>query len=76
MKLFGITFWESNPKLTLSIVGLLRIMRSKLWIQAAVKEVRREARRLKKEVKGLYRDEAQRAQRVAAIAGPSSIHLL
>ncbi|XP_065882170.1 uncharacterized protein [Euphorbia lathyris] len=43
--------------------------------KAAVKEERREARRLKKEVKELYRDEAQRAQRVAAISGPSSFHL-
>ncbi|KDP38587.1 hypothetical protein JCGZ_04512 [Jatropha curcas] len=44
--------------------------------KAAIKEERREARRLKKEMKGIYRGEAQRAQRVAAIAGPSSIHLL
>lgn len=45
-------------------------------MQAAVKEERREARRAKKELKGLYRGEAHRAQRVAAITGPSSIHLL
>jgi len=41
-----------------------------------VKEERREARRIKKETKELYRCEAHRAQRVAAVAGPSSIHLL
>lgn len=44
--------------------------------KAVVKEERREARRLKKEMKGLYRDEAKRAQKVAAVSGPSSIHLL
>lgn len=44
--------------------------------KAAVKEGRREARRIKKEMKGLYRCEAQRAQKVAAVSGPSSIHLL
>lgn len=44
--------------------------------KAAVKEEKREARRVKKEMKGLYRGEAQRAQRVAAVAGPSSIHLM
>ncbi|CAI0382929.1 unnamed protein product [Linum tenue] len=43
--------------------------------KAAVKEERREARRLKKETKDVYRGEAQRAQRVAAIAGPSAISL-
>ncbi|KAF2310052.1 hypothetical protein GH714_006334 [Hevea brasiliensis] len=43
--------------------------------KAAVKEEMREARRAKKEMKGLYQGEAQRAQRVAAIAGPSLIHL-
>ncbi|GLT58780.1 hypothetical protein SLA2020_316470 [Shorea laevis] len=42
----------------------------------AVKEERREACKVKKEVKGLYRCEAQRAQKVAAITGPSSIHLM
>lgn len=31
---------------------------------------------MKKEMKGLYRGEAQRAQRVAATSGPSSIHLM
>jgi len=45
-------------------------------LQAAVKEDRREARRVKKETKELYRVEAHRAQRVAAVSGPSSIHLL
>ncbi|EEF52666.1 protein LTV1 homolog isoform X2 [Ricinus communis] len=44
--------------------------------KAAMKKERSEARRMKKEVKELYRGEAQRAQRVAAIAGPSSIRLL
>lgn len=44
--------------------------------KAAVKEERREARRAKKEMKELYRGEAQRAQKVAAICGPSSIHLM
>ncbi|KAL9326374.1 hypothetical protein ACSQ67_007019 [Phaseolus vulgaris] len=44
--------------------------------KAAVKEDRREARRVKKETKELYRVEAHQAQRVAAVSGPSSIHLL
>ncbi|RDY12305.1 Protein LTV1-like protein [Mucuna pruriens] len=44
--------------------------------KAAVKEERREARRTKKEMKELYRCEAQRAQRAAAVSGPSSIHLI
>lgn len=44
--------------------------------KAAVKEERREARRVKKEMKELYRSEAQRAQKVAAVACPSSIHLM
>ncbi|KAJ6953556.1 protein LTV1-like [Populus alba x Populus x berolinensis] len=44
--------------------------------KAAVKEERREARRVKKEMKGLYQGEAQHAQRAAAVAGPSSIHLV
>lgn len=44
--------------------------------KAAVKEERREARRAKKEMKGLYRGEAQRAQKVASVSGPSSIHLM
>ncbi|KAL2892814.1 Protein LTV1-like protein [Bienertia sinuspersici] len=43
--------------------------------KAAVKEEKREARRLKKETKELYRDEAKLAQKVAAVSGPSSIHL-
>ncbi|XP_052201589.1 uncharacterized protein LOC127807623 [Diospyros lotus] len=41
--------------------------------KAAVKAERREARQVKKEMKGLYRCEAQRAQRVAASTGPSSV---
>nr|POF25405.1 protein ltv1 like [Quercus suber] len=44
--------------------------------KAAVKEERCEARRVKKEMKELYRSEAQRAQKVAAVACPSSIHLM
>lgn len=44
-------------------------------MQTAVKEERREARRVKKETKEMYKSETQRAQRVAAISGPSSIHL-
>ncbi|KAK9128896.1 hypothetical protein Syun_017693 [Stephania yunnanensis] len=46
------------------------------YVQAAVKEERREARRAKKEMKGLYKCEAQHAQKLAAIAAPSSIHLM
>uniref|UniRef100_A0A6N2KPA8 Protein LTV1 homolog n=1 Tax=Salix viminalis TaxID=40686 RepID=A0A6N2KPA8_SALVM len=44
--------------------------------KATVKEERREARRVKKEMKGIYQGEAHRAQRVAAVAGPSSFHLV
>ncbi|GAY60927.1 hypothetical protein CUMW_205850, partial [Citrus unshiu] len=44
--------------------------------KAAVKEGRREARRAKKEMKELYRCEAQRAQKAAAISCPSSVHLM
>ncbi|KAK1551400.1 hypothetical protein Q3G72_034980 [Acer saccharum] len=44
--------------------------------KAAVKEERHEARQAKKEMKGLYRCEAQNAQKVAAISGPSSIRLM
>ncbi|TXG51806.1 hypothetical protein EZV62_024330 [Acer yangbiense] len=44
--------------------------------KAAVKEERREARQAKKEMKGLYSCEAQNAQKVAAISGPSSIRLI
>ncbi|KAJ6412072.1 hypothetical protein OIU84_005189 [Salix udensis] len=44
--------------------------------KAAVKEEKREARRMKKEMKELYRCEAQRAQKAAAVAGPSSFHLV
>ncbi|KAJ7966829.1 protein LTV1-like [Quillaja saponaria] len=42
----------------------------------AVKEEQGEAWLVKKEMKGLYRSETQRAQKVAAISGPSSIHLI
>ena len=45
-------------------------------LQAAIKEERREARRVKKEMKELYRSEAQRAQKVAAVSCSSSIHLM
>ena len=41
-----------------------------------MKEERHEARRNKKEMKELYKCEAHRAQRAAAVSGPSSIHLL
>ncbi|XP_058728766.1 uncharacterized protein LOC131601062 [Vicia villosa] len=44
--------------------------------KTAVKEERAEARRTKKEMKELYKCEANRAQRAAAVSGPSSIHLL
>lgn len=47
-----------------------------LSLQAAVKEERREARRAKKDMKGLYKCESQHAQKVAAFTGPSSIHLM
>ncbi|KAK6115277.1 hypothetical protein DH2020_007546 [Rehmannia glutinosa] len=43
---------------------------------SAVKLERREARQIKKEMKGLYKSEAHRAQKVAAFTGPSSIHLI
>jgi len=45
-------------------------------LKAAVKEERREARRTKKEMKELYKCEANRAQRVAAGSGASSYHLM
>ena len=51
-------------------------MTLRLCKQTAVKEEKHEARRMKKEIKGLYRCEAQRAQKAAAVAGPSSIHLV
>lgn len=41
-----------------------------------MKEERRAARRMKKETKELYKCEAQRAQKVAAFTGPSTIHLM
>ncbi|KAL4027159.1 hypothetical protein IC575_015622 [Cucumis melo] len=44
--------------------------------KAAIKEARREARRTKKEMKGLYKEEAHRAQKVVAFSGPASIHLM
>ncbi|CAA0841210.1 Unknown protein [Striga hermonthica] len=44
--------------------------------ESAVKLERREARLMKKEMKGLYKSEAHRAQKVAAFTGPSSIHLM
>ncbi|GMI69295.1 hypothetical protein like AT3G49990 [Hibiscus trionum] len=42
----------------------------------AVKKERSEARKVKKAMKELYRNETQQAQKVAAIAGPSSIRLM
>ncbi|XWS16578.1 hypothetical protein CRYUN_Cryun34aG0100800 [Craigia yunnanensis] len=44
--------------------------------KVAVKRERSEARRMKKAMKELYQSEAQQAQKVAAIAGPSSIRLM
>ncbi|KAG8377871.1 hypothetical protein BUALT_Bualt08G0078600 [Buddleja alternifolia] len=44
--------------------------------KSAVKLERREARQTKKEIKVLYKSEGQRAQKVAAFTGPSSIHLM
>lgn len=44
--------------------------------KAAVKEERRGARRMKKEMKELYKGETKLAQKVAAFTGPSSIHLM
>lgn len=44
--------------------------------KAAVKEEKREARKSKKELKGLYKSETQKAQKVAAVTGPSSIRLM
>lgn len=47
-----------------------------LFCQSAVKEEKREARKAKKELKELYKFETQKAQKVAAITGPSSIRLM
>uniref|UniRef100_A0ACD5YLA8 Uncharacterized protein n=1 Tax=Avena sativa TaxID=4498 RepID=A0ACD5YLA8_AVESA len=44
--------------------------------KSAVKEEKREARKAKKELKELYKFETQKAQKVAAITGPSSIRLM
>ncbi|KAJ1296966.1 hypothetical protein BS78_01G342000 [Paspalum vaginatum] len=44
--------------------------------KAAVKEEKREARKAKKELKSLYKSETQKAQKVAAVTGPSSIRLM
>ncbi|XVF23237.1 hypothetical protein REPUB_Repub13aG0019400 [Reevesia pubescens] len=44
--------------------------------KVAVKKERSEARQMKKAMKELYRSEAQQAQKVAAIAGPSAIRLM
>lgn len=43
--------------------------------KVAFKEEKRNARRVKKEMKLLYRSEAQRAQHGAAYTGPATIHL-
>ncbi|XP_047084471.1 protein LTV1 homolog [Lolium rigidum] len=43
--------------------------------KSAVKEEKREARKAKKELKELYKFETQKAQKVAAVTGPSSIRL-
>lgn len=47
-----------------------------ILLQSAVKAERRESRQMKKDMKGLYKSEGQRAQKVAAFTGPSSIHLV
>lgn len=47
-----------------------------IFMQAAVKEEKREARRAKKDLKELYKSESHQAQKVAAFTGPSSIHLM
>ncbi|CAA6654559.1 unnamed protein product [Spirodela intermedia] len=44
--------------------------------KAAVKEARREARHSKKQLKELYKCESLLAQKLAAVSGPSSIHLM
>ncbi|XP_062211385.1 uncharacterized protein LOC133912584 [Phragmites australis] len=44
--------------------------------KAAVKEEKREARKTKKELKDLYKSETQKAQKVAAVIGPSTIRLM
>ncbi|XP_039123595.1 protein LTV1 homolog [Dioscorea cayenensis subsp. rotundata] len=44
--------------------------------KAALKEEKKEARRAKKDLKVLYKCETQKAQKVAAVSGPSSIHLM
>ncbi|XP_044397879.1 uncharacterized protein [Triticum aestivum] len=45
-------------------------------VLSAVKEEKREARKAKKELKELYKFETQKAQKVAAVTGPSSIRLM
>lgn len=70
-----LVFFFSYVVLLVSSVGSFLLFEV-LCMQAAVKEERREARRTKKEIKELYKGEAQHAQRVAAISGPSSIHLM
>lgn len=44
--------------------------------KSAVKEEKREARKAKKELKELYKFETQKAQKAAAVTGPSSIRLM
>lgn len=41
-----------------------------------MKEERREARRLKKEMKGLYKQETRQGQRDAVVSGPTTFPLL
>lgn len=43
--------------------------------KAAIKEEKRSARASKKDMKLMYKDESQRAQRTAAFTGPATLHL-
>lgn len=78
-RFFSSTFGKAYY-LTVNIVGewfmVVCVWHWSCFQQAAVKEERREARKAKKELRGIYRCEAQRAQKVAAISGPSAIHLM
>lgn len=62
--------------LSTTFVNWIFFFFSHFFLQSAVKLERREARQVKKEMKGLYKSESNRAQKVAAFTGPSSIHLM
>ncbi|BBN20026.1 protein LTV1 [Marchantia polymorpha subsp. ruderalis] len=64
---------SSEAKKTLSRAG--ETPEEKKARKAAIKEERRQARAGKKALKLVYREDAHRAQRGAAVMGPSSIHL-